>query len=245
MKQFVLKPWKAKQDRPSEPRSTSSKKPDRETKEPKPVAQMHKKDLLNAMLWEHPLRTLNIGTINGNLRRLLHHEPSLRFQVQEVIQEVVRHASKTKRMCQRAIALYIENLSTSAIVKEDRDLLDCICPRVPLKSKANEEDVEDVGDEPTEEDGDADKDKQGKFLSAILLAMYNAQLPSDNSTMNHQARAFLVKAKEFLPPMLSAGEIKRKMPYAGSVVLRSVTTQLSVELKKHYKHGSYALCEQV
>ncbi|KAF9895897.1 hypothetical protein BX616_008590, partial [Lobosporangium transversale] len=87
------------------------KKEKEKSKKPqKAVDEMDKTDLVRAMQYEHPTRTLDIGTVNGNLNRILTDKPQLRSKIKACLQEVVRHASKTKRTCQRAIGQYIEQL---------------------------------------------------------------------------------------------------------------------------------------
>ncbi|KAF9992815.1 hypothetical protein BGZ65_011765, partial [Modicella reniformis] len=39
--------------------------------------------------------------------------------------------------------------------------------------------------------------------------------------------------------------LREKMPYPGSTVLRSTASQLSIELRKHYRNGSRELCEKI
>ncbi|KAF9964422.1 hypothetical protein BGZ65_001144, partial [Modicella reniformis] len=95
---------------------------------------MDKAKLVREMQHEHPLVTLNVGTIKENSTRALtkcvgdneeisptpNAEPvppliDLQPNIRNCLQEVVRLASQTKRICQRAIAVYLERLSVSDI----------------------------------------------------------------------------------------------------------------------------------
>ncbi|KAF9109770.1 hypothetical protein BGW39_004974, partial [Mortierella sp. 14UC] len=70
MKQYTLKPWKSPPESPLD-LSTNASPSKAKSKKQWNVATMDKKDLVDAMQWDHPLRTLNIGTINANATRAL------------------------------------------------------------------------------------------------------------------------------------------------------------------------------
>ncbi|KAG0202931.1 hypothetical protein BGX31_003492 [Mortierella sp. GBA43] len=144
MKKYVWKPWQGNLDSPnptSQQKKPSEKSEPKEPKKPKDVDRMDKQELSYAMEWEHPIRTLSIGTLNANLKRALSTSPDLRNTVKSCIQEVVRQASITKRTCQRGIALYIEHLSSSEIDEKDRVILDMLCTRVSDKVVTSTEDL--------------------------------------------------------------------------------------------------------
>ncbi|ORZ08508.1 hypothetical protein BCR41DRAFT_145368 [Lobosporangium transversale] len=99
MKQYKQKKYK---DNPNTNALASSKQKKKKEKEKskkpqKAVDGMDKTDLVRAMQYEHPTRTLDIGAVNGNLNRILTDKPQLRSKIKACLQEVVRHASKTKR----------------------------------------------------------------------------------------------------------------------------------------------------
>ncbi|KAI8345127.1 hypothetical protein B0O80DRAFT_431838 [Mortierella sp. GBAus27b] len=98
VKQYAWKPWQGRLDPPSystPPQSKSNTDP--EPTKPRDMGEMSKQSLTNAMQWEHPIRTLSIGTLNANLKRVLSERPSLRNTVKSCIQDVVHQASITKR----------------------------------------------------------------------------------------------------------------------------------------------------
>ncbi|KAG9060891.1 hypothetical protein KI688_007847 [Linnemannia hyalina] len=119
MKQNQWKPYKSAPDSPLEPQSAvSSSKP----KSPKrlPSAEgMDKKDLVNAMARDHPMRTLDIGTVNANATRGLNREfgpegSSVYLpRVKIALRDIAHQSSHVKRVCQRAIGLYLERLALS------------------------------------------------------------------------------------------------------------------------------------
>ncbi|KAF9536026.1 hypothetical protein EC957_000816, partial [Mortierella hygrophila] len=119
MKQNQWKPYKSAPDSPLEPQSAvSSSKP----KSPKrlPSAEgMDKKDLVNAMARDHPMRTLDIGTVNANATRGLNREfgpegSSVYLpRVKIALRDIAHQSSHVKRVCQRAIGCYLERLALS------------------------------------------------------------------------------------------------------------------------------------
>jgi hypothetical protein len=80
---------------------------------------MDKKDLVNAMGRDHPMRTLDIGTINANAIRGLSREfgpegSSVYLpRVKIALRDIAHQSSQVKRVCQRAIGLYLERLALS------------------------------------------------------------------------------------------------------------------------------------
>ncbi|KAF9939392.1 hypothetical protein BGZ65_010641 [Modicella reniformis] len=183
MQQYKPKAWKGKIDNPPDRVSTTKTEQTRVSTPKKSVDEMDKKDLVNAMQREHPTRTLEVGTINANLQRVLCDRPELRSKVKTCLQEVVRHASRTKRLCQMAIGQYIEHLctkidhldlaNTTKIDEKDRALLDRICPRV--SDQGHEEAKEDSAQE---YDENANQDHQTSFISSLLICIYNKRAPT-------------------------------------------------------------------
>jgi len=251
MKKYQWKPWKKAPDCPLDrttyvPQNKNKTKP---TKPPPPAKDMDKAALLNAMQWEHPTRTLNIGTINANVTRGLNKEfgqpgaSELLPKIKACLQRIVRLASTTKRTCQRAIGQYIERLLIQGIDETDRFLLDKLCPRVYDRSVASDNNGDGEADEELDEHDDKidTKNEPLQFLSTLLLSIYTSKLPANKGSGCH-VRRFIEKAKDFLPGIMEGGT---RMMYPGSSFLRSTAVHLSVELRKHYKNGSRDLCEKV
>ncbi|KAF9344786.1 hypothetical protein BGX34_005327 [Mortierella sp. NVP85] len=251
MKRYSWKEWKEKPDSPTDcvPATNHTQQPEKPKKTERQIPKLvdeNRKDLLYAFRWEHPTRTLNVGTLNANVGRVLNDKPSLCSKIKACLREVVCHASRTKRICQRAIGQYVERLSTIGVDDTDRKLLDLICPRITAKGLVKNESLEEAEEEPIpQDDENITKDKQASFLSTLLQSIYTKDLPSPHKGMGNHVRDFIKKAKDFLPAMHGAHEIVIKPPYPASTILRSTATQLSVELKNHFRKGSKELCEKI
>ena len=199
---------------------------------------MDKKELVKGMQWEHPLRTLSVGTLNANIKQVLSNNSTLQCNVRTSIRQVVRLASATKRICQRAIAQYIERVVDIKMDPKDIELLDMICPRISAKDKDKEPDELEELDHQIE----GKQDRQTSFISSLMHCIYNRAPPGRvrPTGMDVKVIEFIARASEFLPGM-TGGEV----PYPASAILRSAIGQLCVEIKKHYRNGSYDLCEKV
>ncbi|KAF9083795.1 hypothetical protein BGX29_002902 [Mortierella sp. GBA35] len=156
MKQYQWKPWTYYPDSPQDlPVAPSRATP---IQPPKDVTTMGKMDLVKAMMFEHPLRTLDIGTINANAVRALDAEFGQALDltclptIKAVLRDVTRISSQVKRTSQRAIGLYIEQLSVCDISENDnntsatnnttlsavdRALLNLLCPAFSSKDVFN------------------------------------------------------------------------------------------------------------
>ncbi|KAF9323508.1 hypothetical protein BGZ91_003538 [Linnemannia elongata] len=261
MKQYKLKPWKSPLESPLDP--SSNKNEPRPLPKVRDVTNMVKKDLVDAMAWDHPTRTLELGTINSNVTRALNKdhsqpEPSVLLpRIKSCLSRVVRLSSKVKRTCQIAIGLYIEQLALHHIQEDERRKED-------NKENGETEDdgKEDDGkkekegqekdlanfskgeteQEPTTQEGLEDVDDSGEkrniqlqFLSCLLTAIYTAKRPS--------VKEKEVAGKATIVPGMPANGIE--VEYPGSSFLRSAAVQLCVELKKHYKNGTIDLCKKI
>ncbi|KAG0272323.1 hypothetical protein BGZ96_005382, partial [Linnemannia gamsii] len=124
MKQHKLKPWKSPPESPLVP-STKISPPKATPKKQRNVETMDKKELVKAMQWDHPTRTLNIGTINANAARALNKgidqgiAPTYLSAIKKSLRDVTRISSRVKRTAQRAIGQYIERLSMDSIDESD------------------------------------------------------------------------------------------------------------------------------
>ncbi|KAG0197548.1 hypothetical protein BGX33_000520, partial [Mortierella sp. NVP41] len=125
MKQYQLKPWKLQPDSPLDP--SSNKNGSRPLPKVRDVTNMDKKNLVEAMAWDHPTRTLDLGTINSNATRVLNRSPeqlgspALVPLIKSSLSRVVRLSLQVKRTCQSAIGQYIEHLALHYIGEEEED----------------------------------------------------------------------------------------------------------------------------
>ncbi|KAF8920912.1 hypothetical protein BGZ58_004253, partial [Dissophora ornata] len=265
---YKRKNYKRPPDKPVAPSPPKSKKtPIRSV-----VTDQKKKTLLKALDFEHPLVSLDTGTLRTNVRTVHKTEPSLGDEVMRCIQRAVQEASSVKRRCQRLVGMYLENvLSHNSINDTDRDILDHLCSRLSEKdvnqaekqvtatatatntststssatissttlASAPEEEEEDKND--TREDEDSSQNKQQVFLQSVMGCLYSKNRPTGGSTANK----FIARLEELdllgTEEILPQGSLQQKTDDTPSNLVRSVASQMSVELKKHYKNGSCEL----
>ncbi|KAF9969934.1 hypothetical protein BGZ75_002526, partial [Mortierella antarctica] len=193
MKQYKWKPWTQQPERPVDPNGANNKRKSKTSKKssPKttitPVPDMTKKQLLNALNWEHPTATLNVGTLSANCKEALQEDPALQQEVLHCIREAVRAASQVKRACQGLIGRYIERLSKPGVFQSsDRDVLDCICPRIsPSDIAPAAESSVDQDDKPQDtSDLDEKGDNYQEFIATLLRYLYSGNYPKTTGVGN-------------------------------------------------------------
>lgn len=253
MKQYKWKPWTKPPESPVDlDTGTKSKSKATETESSLStattvVADMDKRQLVRALCWEHPTVTLDIGTLSANVNEVLKDEPALQQEVLDCIRKAVRLAAEIKRSCQRLIGLYLERLTVPGVLQpSDTDVLDHICPRIAPKTTDPAADRTDND----EEDKDASDlggngDKQEQFLAALLRYLYSGNYPKRQGVGN-VVNTFIIRLEDLM--LLNKGDrsaIRTTMAYKPSDLVRSVASQLSVELKRIYRKGSYELHEKV
>ncbi|KAF9944035.1 hypothetical protein BGZ70_005135, partial [Mortierella alpina] len=168
--------------------------------EPKPLEEMIKSELVDEMERQHPLASLNMGTLIKNTSAALADKPNLVPEVVKCVKEAIGHIARTVRLCQRLIGQYLELLFTKGMFEErDRDWLDLICPRVGDEDDTNE--VGDVVDEATVIDADIQASNQCQFMVMLLGYIYSGDLPSRSSKHGPGVIAFIdrVCALDLLP----------------------------------------------
>ncbi|KAF9149346.1 hypothetical protein BGX20_006012, partial [Mortierella sp. AD010] len=214
-----------------------------------PVEKMAKKDLVKEMGWLHPTVTLDIGTISANASRALKGDTDdLASEVKRCLSEVVSSASNTKRLCQQLIGRFIEVITApgSVVTASDREILDRLCARV--KSKDNE------GDADGSEENDYDFDVKTKFsiqqafFSGVLRYLYSSNaLGTFNSGKNSEfVTRFVVRMQELgLLEERDKSLLREFDPYPATSILDSVSGQLAVEFKKHYRNGTLKIYEKL
>ncbi|KAF9951295.1 hypothetical protein BGZ72_007152 [Mortierella alpina] len=234
------------------PESPLEKKPPKpakrkETKTRKTItAKSTKVDLTRAMSWEHPTITLDVGTVSANVGRALG-EADLAAELLGCLQEITRLASEIKRQGQQLIGRYIEYIFAQGdLTAADKRLLDYLCPRVTSGTKDDSEDDQDQ-----EEDDIAQADDTAKFYNTLLIHIYSGN-PIVVPTLKpgqppNKSAAWCVK--QFIDRVAELGLLQTNdpgatnitMPYPGSSLLRSVSTEMSTEIKRHYRNGSTEL----
>ncbi|KAI8346471.1 hypothetical protein B0O80DRAFT_469158 [Mortierella sp. GBAus27b] len=247
--QYTMKPWK---DPPEKPASSTTPK--------RPVAaikaqisgedRFERKEMLDALSFEHPTVTLDLGRLSPNVNAAVENEPIVNGII-ECIRGAVKVAWDTKRRCQMLIGLYLEDLfyprpspgaprpatPVEIIGDDDQAILDSLCPRLSSREMEANND-----DERPNEDG-KDDGSNAPFIRSFLTFLYSGNSPGKNKTGN-AVSTFISRLQDMghLETMRMSRNIKEFTP---GFVVRSVASQLSVELKRHYRHGSEKLSEKV
>ncbi|KAG0015364.1 hypothetical protein BGZ82_001431, partial [Podila clonocystis] len=244
LKQYTWKPWTSRPESPRETiTSTSGHKPKvKAPKPPLPVERMIKKDLVLALQWEHPTRTLDIGTINANVSRALKvfpapHQESYLPRIKTCLADITRLAARTKRTCQRAIGQYLERLSLQDIDEVDKIILGKLCP--PFSAQDTVEESEGLQENQDLDESNDNSNYPLLFFMSLLNAIYSSKSPLSTGKTGPVVRMFMDRAKDFLPQQAQTAK------YPGSSFLRSTAVQLTVEFRKHFKNGSFDLCKKI
>ncbi|KAF9570266.1 Rad2 nuclease [Mortierella alpina] len=214
-----------------------------------PLEGMSKLDLTLAMRREHPISTLEIGTVRANTRAALQHPPAdistlpvpwadVASAVDQCLKDVTRIASDVKRSCQLLVGRFVEQLSLHDVISSsDRDLLDLICPRIPAQTTQGSVGTGSATSD-TLDDETVKQSSHGQFFTSLAIYVYSGSCVY-SSRSGAQVERFINRAHELgLCEKVDKRSIKRTMPYAGSTFLRSVGTQLASEYKRHYNQGT-------
>ncbi|KAF9966593.1 hypothetical protein BGZ70_001851 [Mortierella alpina] len=226
---------------------------------------MDKKGLVYTMQHEHPTVSLTVGTVNCNLKAALERSSrdeqvrnafdslvapetataptltDLASSIKKCLKDVVRLASETKRICQKAVAVYVQRVSKNGVSEQDRRVLDKICGRV----SEDEQDDEDENDSSNNADADDDSDKpEVAFMRALLNCIYNRRPPPDSKS-SADIKFFIEQVKDVLPSMSDSGTINERMPYPATTVLRSTATAVATSMRQHFGRGTKTLAERV
>lgn len=253
--QYGPKPWNSPSNKPDAP-APQPKKPPAPIK-PQIHGRFERKQMLDEMMWEHPTVTLDLGNLKENVEAVVSDSGASQVIVDRV-QVAVHEASSTKRRGQELIGKYIQAVfyprpapgeqrpkNPLAVTNStDIAILDQLCPRLASKELA-EDDKHDDGVEDGHGEG-----KKTHFLKTFLTFVYSGNMPLASSpgvaaTVNSFIRR--LQDLDFLPKSdkPEAEVIKNTKDFTPSYLIRSVATQLSAELKRHYKYGCKALSEKV
>ncbi|KAF9109298.1 hypothetical protein BGX27_007769 [Mortierella sp. AM989] len=207
---------------------------------------MAKADLMRAMQWEHPLRTLNVGTMKANVRETLGHDTkgSLASEVTQCLRETVRLAANVKQACLRLIGCIIERLFMSNdFIESDRDILDFICPHITVQTAKDEGDLQDQEQQGQDEDNGSD---QIQFISMLMRFLYSGNAPR-TARVGKVVNKFIQRAKQLglLDTRDMGPDAYENAPYNGIALLRTVASQLSAECKRMYRDGSVELLNKL
>ncbi|KAF9405378.1 hypothetical protein BGZ76_006596, partial [Entomortierella beljakovae] len=245
MKEYKLKPWKAIPDKPID--TTDTNKSDKKKSQPsqynpKDPKNMMRPGLVKSMLYQHPLVTLDVGTLALNARNAV--DEDLAREVTERLKLAVRTAGDVKRKCQQLIGCYIEFLFEKGKFCEDKDrpLLDSICPRISKSVTSSEDAMEEEEMENAQNQSEEDKRAPLNFILPLLKYLYSGNIPRFKP-----AEMFIARVEELgiLEKGRSKGDINVFMCFTPSSLLRSTASSLSTELKKLYIRGTWELHEKI
>ncbi|GJJ71545.1 hypothetical protein EMPS_04256 [Entomortierella parvispora] len=179
LKQYTLKPWTEPPPRPVLP--TTTKSSESVTKDPPNFRTMDKMRLVKELQRQHPLRVMDVGTLNANVTRALQRTllPASHLpRIKTCLSNVARLATATKRACQLAIGQYLETLSMDNLDKNDKLILGMLCKpfvagdKLPAEGSALE-DNEDPGERnelnTTSVEADDEMFKKNKSLQFFLV----------------------------------------------------------------------------
>jgi len=197
---------------------------------------MNKKQLLSALKQEHPQVTLTVGTLKANTQACLRNEPDLANELVQLLEEAVREANKVKREAQRLIGRYVELMArviqsnpTREVEPEDRRYLDGLCQRISKEKEGGKDD---------------DAPASSGFLTAILRCLYSGNEPSEKLARGYMKRLKALGLYESPTPLKNIWS-RHPTAFTPSDLVRSVSTQLAVELMKMYCHGTIEMQEKV
>ncbi|KAK5828979.1 hypothetical protein F5H01DRAFT_12584 [Linnemannia elongata] len=233
-----------------------------------------KQRLSKSLGWHHPTVSLEVGTLEANTRRVSSLSPELQGEVAKCLKEGSQLAVDIKRKAQRLIGRFLETLRTriedavvearrkkngeallesdrlkarrEAVSDDERVVLDFLCERI--KPKVDKDNGLDGGQKDAgQSDLDEETDKCVKFLETFLTYLYSENLPNKNSAMGKAVNKFvgILADLELFDASRNRGEINVSMSFTPSMLVRSTASQLSVELKKHYRNGTHLLYDKV
>ena len=273
MKQYKLKPWK---EVPEQPLGTDVVEKDEEKKEDdeeeekkgdrKPVEGMNKLGLLRCFEYEHPVVTLNVGTLEANIRRALAegsipvpngaisspaagtatNQSSFTPEViVDHLNKAVEAAATVKRKLQRLVGGFIQLIFSEGEFKaSDREILDHLCPRTETES-----DVKDSSGTKLKGKKKKKKEKSGYDHNAFIgtLARYlHSGNPPGKTNVCSDVKQFIKRAQDLgLLPKQDRLATRNVMEFPATTVTRSITSDLVVQFSRLYKDGSSTLHKKV
>ncbi|KAF9326086.1 hypothetical protein BG006_010449 [Podila minutissima] len=253
--QYGPKPWNPPSNKPDAP-VPQPKKPPASVK-PQIHGHLEQKQMLDEMMWEHPMVMLNLGNLKENVKAVVSDSGASQAII-DSIQKAVREASYTKQRGQELIGKYIQAVfyphpapgkqhpkdPLAVTNSTDIAILDQLCPQLTSKELA-EDDEHHNGVEDGHGEG-----KKTHFLNTFLTFLYSGNMPmASSSGVAATVNSFICQLQDMdlLPKSdkPKAEIIKNIKDFTPSYLIRSVATQLSAELKWQYKYGCKALSEKM
>ncbi|KAF8927958.1 hypothetical protein BGZ58_009995, partial [Dissophora ornata] len=208
------------------------------------TATSNKKMILTALEYEHPFAVLRLGLLEGNVKKALPNQPDAAQEMVGCLRAAVCDAWSIKRRCQEIISIYLAKVSSFSVVSEkDRQILDQLCPRL------TKDDFKQPGDGTVDESSNKDAgtgdsaDKNANFLHSFMSALHSGNRPGSKALLlverlrDKEFEGILQPFEIGLPGTVNQNDDR----FPASSLTRSVSGQMYVELKKHFKHGTVNL----
>ncbi|KAF8923054.1 hypothetical protein BGZ47_005092, partial [Haplosporangium gracile] len=136
--------------------------------------------------------------------------------------------------------LYRLQCRKDSITEAERGILLSICEWV--KPAGIDKDEEDAGGNKENDDSDVAnrQDKEFRFLISFLTYLYSGNYPKENSKAGGVANQLVIwLVKDGIhDPVRARRELQETAPFTPNYLVRSVSGQLAVELRRMYGHGS-------
>ncbi|KAG0303305.1 hypothetical protein BGZ98_006802 [Dissophora globulifera] len=230
---FVLKSYKKPPDLPV---VTTPTKTSKTTSIRRAITSNQKKAVLNALTSEHPIVSLDIGTIRTNVHGVHGTNAALTREVVECIQGAAREALIVKRQCQQYVGMYLQRLLSGNTIDDDDPTTDA----TPATNSGSDE-REGDDDQNNQEDDDARPSDQQVFLKSVMTCLYSKNRPRGDIA----ASRIITRLEELhiLPPgtIHSCGHPRQSSKYTPADLVRSVASQMAAELTRHFLKGSREL----
>lgn len=173
---------------------------------------MTKAELVKAMQIEHPIQTLNIGTLKVNtswaLAKDLPAGTDLQIKLQKgvmtCLSDISQLASKTKWLCQHMVRQYLKTLSVDHLDDDDKTILSYLSTPFSVQEIAAAKDGTNLASEELDASMDSDNNSPSLlFFQSLLNAIYNSEPPWQITKTTKAVCLFLDKAKGYLPPKMT------------------------------------------
>ncbi|KAG0288492.1 hypothetical protein BGZ98_004250, partial [Dissophora globulifera] len=136
----------------------------------------------------------------------------------------------------------------NALSDKEREILDYLAGEVkPKKSGNDEDDIEGNQDEAGDQDSEEDDIKHTQFLRSFMVYLYSRNLPTKTTKIGGAVDTFIgiLADMDLLNITRTRDELNKRMPFTPTPLVRSVATQLVVELKMMYHRGSHLLYDKI
>ncbi|KAF9584951.1 hypothetical protein BGW38_004518 [Lunasporangiospora selenospora] len=152
------------------------------------------------------------------------------------VQRAAHEASKVKRKCQEILGRYLKAISDSEVTKEDRVILEYLCPH-----DDDDDDTVDCANNADSDDGPADKHKTRAFIYSLMAFLYSRNMSSKKNGIGPIVNQFIERLQELCllpkPETDDYLKLKNKMEFTPNFLVRSVAIQFAAALKRHWKVG--------